>query len=111
MIHPRRHVPVNRADFVARLVFAHLLEIHPLPLEHAMVLAAHCFGNRARGAQLDLPDFLEDFAGDHGYAYKVNCGRQRSKARNGAKKSSKSSINLSSVHHPDLTPSKRSSSL
>jgi hypothetical protein len=63
MVHPRRHVPVNRTDFIARLVFAHLLEIHALTLENAVVLAAQSFRNQPRGAQLDLADFFENFAG------------------------------------------------
>ena len=66
MVHPRRHVPIDGADFVARLVFAHLLEIHPLALEDAMVLAAQRLGHQPGGAQLDLPDFFENLARDHG---------------------------------------------
>ena len=66
MIHPRGDVPVNRAHVVAGLVFAHLVEVHALALEDGMVLARERFGHDAVRAQLDLPDFFENLAGNHG---------------------------------------------
>ncbi len=66
MIHPRGDVPVNRAHVVAGLVFAHLVEVHALALEDGMILARERFGHDAVRAQLDLPDFFENLAGNHG---------------------------------------------
>ena len=37
--HPRRHVPIDRANFVARLILAHFLEVHPASFEDAVVIA------------------------------------------------------------------------
>ena len=65
MVHPRGDVPVNRAHVVAGLVFAHLVEVHALALEDGMVLARERFGHDAVRAQLDLPDFFENLAGNH----------------------------------------------
>ena len=39
MAQPRGDVPVDGANLVAGQVFAHLLELHAVALEHAMVLA------------------------------------------------------------------------
>ena len=47
MVHPRGDVPVNRAHLVAGLVFAHLVEVHPLALEDAVVLAGERLASRA----------------------------------------------------------------
>ncbi len=44
MIHARRDIPINGADFIPRLVLAHLLKVHALPLsEDAMILSAEGF--------------------------------------------------------------------
>ena len=94
MVHARRDVPINGADFVAGLVFAHLLKIHALPLENAVVLAAQGLGDQTGGAQLDLADFFKDFARDHGklrisavakaMADKADCGLRIGRAKNSA---------------------------
>ena len=39
MIHSGGHVPIDRAHFIARLIFTDLLEIHSLAFEHAVVSA------------------------------------------------------------------------
>src|SRR5579883_990964 len=65
MVHPRRNVPVNRAHFVSRLVFADFLEIHPLALKNAVVLAGERFRHQPIRADLDLPDFFKDLSGNH----------------------------------------------
>ena len=65
MVHPRGDIPVDGAHVVAGLVFAHLVEVHALAFEHAVVLARERLGHEAVGANLDLADFFEDFAGDH----------------------------------------------
>ena len=36
---PGRDVPVDGADIVPRLVFPHLVELHPAPLEYALVFS------------------------------------------------------------------------
>src|ERR1051326_3650125 len=62
VIHPRGNVPVDRANFIAGLILAHLVEVHPLPFENAMVLAGESFAHETIRANLDLPDFFEDFS-------------------------------------------------
>jgi hypothetical protein len=42
-----------------------------------MVGASERFGDHAVGAQLDLPDFFDDFAGDHGWANETTEPPQR----------------------------------
>src|ERR1700760_2947757 len=66
MIHPRRDIPINGTHLVARLIFAHLLEIHSLPLENAVKLPSQRLAHETRGAQFNLAYFFEDFARDHG---------------------------------------------
>jgi hypothetical protein len=39
--HPRRDIPIDRADVVAGNVFAQLLKIHPAPFKLAVVSAHH----------------------------------------------------------------------
>ena len=59
-------VPVDEADFVAGGVFADFIEVHAAALEDGVVFAGEGVGDEAAGAQLDLTDFLEDFAGGGG---------------------------------------------
>ena len=42
VVHARRHVPVDRAHVVARLVLAHLAEREPLPLEDGVYVPESC---------------------------------------------------------------------
>ena len=64
----RSHVPVDAPHFIARLVFAHFVEIHAAPLEDRMVLAGHEILDEPHGAQLDLPDLFQPLAWNHGTA-------------------------------------------
>ena len=80
MVHPRGDIPVNRTDVIARLVFAHFVEVHALALEDAVIRAGEGLGDHAVGAQFDLPDFFDDFAGDHAgseAALKLAAGQRR----------------------------------
>jgi hypothetical protein len=55
------HVPVDRADVIAGHVFTHLLELHPLALEGAVVLAREDIRHDPP-ADADVADLL-DFGG------------------------------------------------
>jgi hypothetical protein len=63
---PCGDVPVDAPDFVAGLIFPHLVEIHPAALEDGVVLAGHEIFDEADGAHLDLADFFQPLLGDHG---------------------------------------------
>ena len=65
-LHARRHVPIDAAHFVARLVLAHLGELHALPLEHRAILAGEQRVHepaRAQLEQLDLPQHFRRHRG------------------------------------------------
>ncbi len=56
----RGHVPIDRANLVARLVFADVLKIHPAPFEDAVVIAREGRLDETLGLDLEGPDFLEN---------------------------------------------------
>jgi hypothetical protein len=58
--HARGDVPVDGANVVAGLVFAHLVELHPLSLEHAVVFAGEDVVHHAARRDLDAPHFFQD---------------------------------------------------
>src|SRR6185437_4585516 len=60
-LHARRDVPVDAAHLVARLVLAHLGELHPLPLEHRAVLAGEERVDEPARSQLEQLDLAEHF--------------------------------------------------
>src|SRR2546430_17611081 len=62
--HPRRHVPVDRAEVVPLLVLAHLGELDALPPEHRPVFPCEEGADQGTGAQLDALDLPEHFWGD-----------------------------------------------
>jgi len=51
-------IPIDGAHVVPRLVFAHFIEVHPLPFEDAMIRARERFVHDAIRAQLNLADFF-----------------------------------------------------
>ena len=59
------HVPVDGADVVAELVFAHLGELHPAALEDGVVLAGQRLVHQPVGADLDPPHLPENLRGQH----------------------------------------------
>ncbi len=61
-IHAGRHVPVDRADVVAGLVFAHLGKIDPGAFEKGVVGAGHGVVDIAPAANFHLADAPQDFA-------------------------------------------------
>ena len=60
MSEPRGDVPIDRADFVAGLVFAYIFEIHPSPLEDAVVIAGKSRLHEPLGFDLEGADLLQD---------------------------------------------------
>ena len=65
MIHARSHVPIDGPHFITWLIFTNFLEIHSLTLENTVILARERFANEPIRAQFDLPDFFQNFAGNH----------------------------------------------
>ncbi|MPN01076.1 hypothetical protein SDC9_148276 [bioreactor metagenome] len=66
MVHPGGDIPVNGTDLVPGLILAHLVKVHSLALEHAVILSRQRFTDQAVGANFNLPDFLENLAWNHG---------------------------------------------
>ncbi len=60
------HVPVDGPDFIAGMVRADLVEIHPSAFEHAPVLAGQKVFDRVAGAQLELSQTLVNRVQRHG---------------------------------------------
>src|SRR5690606_30452973 len=58
----RRHVPVDVAHVVARLVLPHLGELHALTTENGVVLATEDRRYEAARSQLDQPHLAQYFA-------------------------------------------------
>ncbi len=54
-------VPVDGADVVAGHIFAHLVELHPAPLEGGMVLPRKHVVHGVFGGDLDSSDFFQKF--------------------------------------------------
>src|ERR1700730_1994861 len=57
---PRGHIPVNRANIVARLIFAHILEIHSASLKHTVVIARERGLDQTLGLDLQRADFFKN---------------------------------------------------
>ena len=58
-----RDVPVDRADLVARRVGPDLFEVHPAPLEDALVLAGERRLHEPPRAEFEAADLAENLAG------------------------------------------------
>jgi len=63
---PRSDVPVDAPDIVTRLVFAHLIELHPPSLEDAFIFAGQDVVHHLGGVNLDIANLLGKFARNHG---------------------------------------------
>ena len=59
---PRRDVPIDRANFVAGLILAHVFEVHPASFENAVVIAGEGGLDQTLGFDLERADFLENLA-------------------------------------------------
>ena len=59
----RGHVPIDGADFVARLIFAHFIEVHPAAFENAVVITGENGLDQTLGFDLERADFLQDVRG------------------------------------------------
>ena len=55
---PRGHIPIDRANFVARLIFAHIFEVHPASFEDAVVIAGEGGLDETLGLDFERADFL-----------------------------------------------------
>ena len=68
-VHPRRDVPVDRADVVAGVVRADIREHQAATLEHRVVLAGELIIDEPARCDLDLPRFLEQLGGRQRHRY------------------------------------------
>ncbi len=59
----RGHIPIDRANLVARLILADFVEIHPAPLEDAVIIPRKNRLHQPAGLDLERADFGEDFGG------------------------------------------------
>ena len=69
MVHPRGDIPIDGPNFVAGLVFANFVKVHPLALKGRVVLPGQTFGDQSTRANLDLPDLAEQFWGNSGLGF------------------------------------------
>ena len=60
---PRGHVPIDRANFVAGLIFAHLIEVHPASFEDAVVIAGENRLHQTLGLDFERADLLQNLRG------------------------------------------------
>ena len=65
LVQSRGDVPIDIAHLIARLIFAHLIEIHPLPTKYTAVLADHYIAHEPLGADFDATKFCS-IEGWHG---------------------------------------------
>src|SRR5439155_24959692 len=59
----RGHVPIDCPNFVARLIFAHIFEIHPAALEDAMVIAGEDGLDQTLRFNFQRTDFFKNLRG------------------------------------------------
>src|SRR4029453_12147454 len=59
------HVPVDRANFIARLVFAHIFKIHSTALKDTMVITRESGFDQTARLDLERPDLFENLSGVH----------------------------------------------
>src|SRR4029453_6535199 len=60
--HPRSDVPIYRANFVARLILAHVFKVHAASFENAVVITGECGFDQTAGFDFECSDFLEDLS-------------------------------------------------
>jgi len=84
---PGRDIPVDGADVVPGLIRSYLLEFDAPTLEGRVVLTSEQFAGQPRGEDLDPPDLLEQFGGDHGRASVASLirGPERDRVRPGSR--------------------------
>src|SRR5438874_5763502 len=58
--HARGHVPIDRPNFVARLVLAHVFKVHPAPFKDTVVIAGEGGFDEAAGFDLQGADLLQN---------------------------------------------------
>src|SRR6266446_3820439 len=59
----RRHVPIDRSNLITRLIFAHLVEVHPATLEDAVVITGKDRLHKTLGLDFERADFLKNLRG------------------------------------------------
>ncbi len=60
---PRGHVPINGTDFIARLIFADVLEIHAAPFKDAVIIPSERCLDQTFGLDFERADLLQNLGG------------------------------------------------